>query len=116
MTRLTTFIVALLLVGAAACSSDAKKTIDQAGARAAAEAIRGQLKAANLKSGETVRTVTVLQRAADNIPGSPAITGIADANRDGKDDDGNVTVKVGNATACVRAKDNGAVDVSDGAC
>src|SRR3954454_18724216 len=116
MTRLSAVLIAVLLVAVAACSSDAKKTLNQAGARTAAEAMRAQLKAADLKSGETVRSVAVLQNAADNIPGSPDISGIADANHDGKDDDGKVTVTVGSERACLSAQDNGTVDVSDGAC
>ena len=116
MTRITTAVVGAVLVAAAACSSSAKDTVNQAGARAAAEAMRAQLKATNLGSGQTVRTVSVLRDAARNIPGSPTVTGITDGDNDGKDDDGLVTVTVGDQSACLTANDNGNVDVTDNAC
>lgn len=107
-------VTALLCV--AACSSSAKKTLSQAGARAAVETARGVLKAQNLKQGETVRSVSVLKDAADKVPGSPDVTGITDADGDGKDDDGKVEFTVGDQHACLTAHDNGNVDVTDGAC
>jgi hypothetical protein len=100
----------------AACSSSAKQTLNQAGARAAAETARAVLKSQNLKQGETVRSVSVLKAAADKVPGSPDVTGITDANGDGKDDDGKVEFTVGDQHACLTAHDNGSVDVTDGTC
>jgi hypothetical protein len=108
---------AIALVAAlTSCGSSAKSTLNKAGARAAAEAMRGELKSAQLKNGQTIRDVTVLQSAADKLPGSPTIAGLVDANHDGKDDDGKVDVSVGTQHACVTANDNGRVDVTDGAC
>jgi hypothetical protein len=107
--------VALIAV-LTSCGSSAKSTLNQAGARAAAEAMRGELKSTQLKNGQSIRDVTVLQSAAAKLPGSPAITGLVDANHDGKDDDGKVDISVGAQHACVTTNDNGRVDVSDGAC
>lgn len=116
MARIATAVVGAVLVVAAACSSSAKDTVNQAGARAAAEAMRAQLKANNVGNGQTVRTVAVLRAAARNIPGSPTVEGITDADNDGKDDDGKVTITVGGQSACLTANDNGSVDVTDNAC
>ena len=98
------------------CGSSAKRTIDEARARTAAEAVRAQLKAAQPQPGHTVRDVNALRTAADRIPGSPRITGLTDADHDGKDDDGKVDIAVGKEHACVTAHDNGTVDVTSGAC
>ena len=107
------FTVCLCL---AACGSSAKKSLNQAGARAAAEAARGVLKSTKLDKGQTVRSVSVLKDATDKVPGSPTVTGITDSNGDGKDDDGKVQFTVGGEHACLTAQDNGNVDVTDGAC
>jgi len=78
--------------------------------------MRATLKADDLKNGETVQHVSVLQAAADKIPGSPHISGIQDTNNDGKDDDGKVTIAVGDESACLTAHTNGDIDVTDDAC
>ena len=112
------FVVLAVAVASvlSACGSSTKKTVNQVGARAAAEAVRAQLKAADLKNGETVRDLRRIQDAIDKLPGDPTITGLADKNNDGKDDDGDVQFTVGNQSACLSAHDNGRIDVSDGAC
>ena len=101
---------------ASACSSSTKKIVNQVGARAAAEAVRAQLKAADLKNGESVRDMKRLNDAIDRLPGDPTVTGLKDTNDDGKDDDGNVQFTVGKESACLTAHDNGTIDVSNGAC
>lgn len=109
-------LVCMGFLGVAGCSSSAKQSLNQAGARAAAEATRGILKSKNLSQGQTVRSVSVLKDATNDLPGSPDVTGITDSNGDGKDDDGKVQFTVGNGHACLTAHDNGTVDVTDGAC
>jgi hypothetical protein len=109
-------VVIIACLSVAACGSSAKKSLNEAGARAAAETARGVLKSKNLDKGETVRSVSVLQDAVSKIPGSPDVTGISDGNGDGKDDDGKVQFTVGDQHACLTAQDNGSVDVTDGAC
>lgn len=114
---LAAVVVAVIAAAAlTSCGSSAKRTVDEARARTAAEAVRAQLKAAQLKAGQTVRDMDVLRTAVERIPGSPTVTGLADANNDGKDDDGNVDIAVGKEHACVTAHDNGTVDVTSGAC
>lgn len=111
--------VALLVVPgltAVAACDETDERLDAAGARAAAETMRAVLRARQLPEGETVRSVAVLRDAARRIPGSPSVEGIADADGDGKDDDGKVTIGVGDEHACVTAADNGRVDVTDDRC
>ena len=77
----------------------------RATARAAAEAMRGLLQAKNLDANQTVRDVAVLQESvADDLPGDPSVSGIDDADGDGKDDDGKVQVVVGDQTACITVR------------
>ena len=78
--------------------------------------MRASLKADHLKNGETVQHVSVLQAAGDKIPGSAQISGFQDINNDRKDDDGKVTVTVGDESACLTAHSNGDIDVTDDAC
>ena len=83
----------LALVG---CSdSDGKNAREQvedavgdAGARAAAEAMRVALEAQDLKAGQSLRAVAILRENADDVPGDPKVSGITDSDGDGKDDDG----------------------------
>jgi len=131
MQRLGGLLVAcLLLFGIAACGDskdDAQDAVDSAreqaenaagaaGARAAAEAMRGVLQAKHLEANQTVRDVVVLQAAADDVPGSPTVTGIEDQDGDGKDDDGKVQFAVGDQVACVSVQDNGEISVSSDSC
>ena len=60
-------------------------------------------------------SVTVLQQAGKDLPGSPTVSGIADANSDGKDDDGKVEISVSGSKACVAITASD-IDVSTGAC
>lgn len=94
----------------------AKEVAGTIGARAAAEAMRASLKTRNLEGNETVRDVTVLKTAADDIPGDPDVGGITDTDGDGKDDDGHVEIRVGDQKACLTVEENGNVGVDDGAC
>ena len=96
-----------------------EKAEDVAGtvtARAAAEAIRAALQAENLDANQTVRDVAVLQESVADIPGDPSVSGIDDADGDGKDDDGKVQVAVGDQTACITVQDNGDISVSSDSC
>jgi hypothetical protein len=131
MNRLMNLLFAgCLLVGVtAACGGDddvddaldsAREQVEDvagsAGARAAAEAMRGVLEAEDLAPEETLRTMTVLQESVDDLPGDPTVTGIEDTDGDGKDDDGNVEFAVGDQRACVTVADNGDISVSGDAC
>jgi hypothetical protein len=96
----------------------AKEKAGEAGARASAEAFRVSLKAQDTDDATGgVRNVEALRAAADDLPGDPDITGIADADGDGRDDDGYVQADVGDESACVTLPETGDdIDVSGGAC
>jgi hypothetical protein len=86
------------------------------GARAAAEAMRASLQGRDLESDQTVRDVEVLENTAGDLPGDPTVSGIEDADGDGRDDDGKVQFTVGDQEACVTVDDNGEISVSGEAC
>jgi hypothetical protein len=96
----------------------AKEKAGEAGARAGAEAFRVSLKAQDTEDASGgVRNVEALRSAAEDLPGDPDITGIADADGDGRDDDGYVQADVGDESACVTLPETGDdIDVSGGAC
>lgn len=125
-------IWALVLVGATGCSSDTKESakdtarsvkedaangVDAAGARAAAEALRVSLKGNDTADEEGIRSVKAIRQAAEDLPGDPTVTGIADGNGDGKDDDGKVQVEVGDHQSCLTLPTSGEdTKVTDGPC
>ena len=122
-------LAAALVLGGAACDDDTRDKAEraaedvkdkarQAGARGTAEAFRASLRAQDADDASGgVRQVTVLQDAADDLPGDVDITGIADGDGDGRDDDGFVQVNVGGESACVTLPESGDdIDVSGGAC
>jgi hypothetical protein len=100
---------------AAKAADDGIKAGTNAVARVQAEAFRLQVK--NLASNDAGRwtSVTVLQQAAKDLPGKPTVSGITDANGDGKDDDGKVEIAVDQSEACV-ALSGADIDVSSGGC
>ena len=117
------------LIAGGACDDDtrdkAKETVEsakdkvgEAGARAAAEAYRASLKAHDTDDASGgVRNVEALRVVVKDLPGDPEITGIDDADRDGRDDDGYVQATVGDKNACITLPETGDdIDVSGGAC
>jgi hypothetical protein len=108
----------------AACSDDDNQNVreqveDAAGsatARVAAETMRAALEAQDLDSGATLRDVTVLRENANDVPGDPRVSGIEDADGDGKDDDGKVELRAGDQAACVTVTDGNDVSVANDAC
>ncbi len=99
-------------------TEDIEEGANDATARAGAEAFRASLKAQETDDDAGgVRKIEALQRAAEDVPGSPDVTGIADSDGDGIDDDGFVEVRVGNQVACVQLPESGnEIDVTDDAC
>jgi hypothetical protein len=109
--------VAVLSIAAIACD-EAKEKARQAGARGIAETYRGSLKVQGSDEGAGgPRSIEVLRDAAKDLPGDPDITGIADGDGDGRDDDGSVQVNVDDESACVMVPESGDdIEVSGGAC
>lgn len=95
---------------------DVEDAAGAAGARAVAEAFRGALLAEDLEPDQTLRDVDVLEAAADGVPGTPDISGIEDADGDGRDDDGEVEAATGDQAACVTVAENGEVEVAGESC
>jgi len=54
-----------------------------------------------VRAGESLDSMGVLQEAARDLPGSPTVTGLADGNSDGRDDDGKLEITVDESHACV---------------
>ncbi|MCU1454547.1 MAG: hypothetical protein JWN46_2693 [Acidimicrobiales bacterium] len=80
---------------------DAQVALDKAAPRVEAEALRAALKVDPTARSQGVRSVKALRDAATKVPGHPQITGIVDANGDGKDDDGKVQVNAKGYAACL---------------
>ena len=90
---------------------------DRAGARTVAEAIRAALVVENLEAGQNLRDVDVLREAVADVPGDPQVSGIDDANGDGRDDDGQIEIAVDGERACLTLPDGGGdIDVVAEAC
>ena len=91
-------------------SSTADKARDAAGevddvvdaglARGQAELFRQRAKDL-VRQGEPLDSMSVLQEAARDLPSDPTVTGLADTNGDGKDDDGKLEITVDDSHACV---------------
>lgn len=90
----------------------------RAGARAVAEAIRAALVVQNLEADQNVRDVAVLREAVGDVPGAPQVSGIDDADGDGRDDDGKIEIAVDAERACLTLPDGegGDIDVAAQAC
>ena len=90
---------------------------ETAGARTVAEALRTALVVEDLEQTESLRDVDVLREAVDDLPGDPQVSGIEDGDGDGRDDDGQIEVIVGEERACLTLPDDGGdIDVSNQAC
>lgn len=96
-------------------AGEAKGAAQDAGARVQAEAMRAAINGQDLAAGETVRSMSVLQEAADGLPGNPTVEGVADADNDGFDDDGRVEVRVGDQRSCLTLPASGD-DIQVGNC
>jgi len=130
MKNIRVLILPVLVLAFAACSDEtadkAEDAVKSAGddvqdatdtitARAQAEALRAAILADD--NATDVRSIVVLQESADDLPGDPKVTGIVDADADGRDDDGLVEVRVGDQAACVRLPTSGGdINVDTEAC
>jgi hypothetical protein len=109
------------LLAGAGCGDDqtdqaVERFAEQTGARAVAEGFRASLLARNLGPDEHADDVAILRDVGADLPGDPDIVGIEDADGDGRDDDGQVEVRVDDEVACVTIEPNGEVDVSGDPC
>jgi hypothetical protein len=97
---------------------DVQEKAGEAGARVIAEGYRASVKAQDTDDASGgVRNMETLRVAAADLPGDPEITGIADDDGDGRDDDGYVQVTVEDEHACVTLPESGDdIEVSGGAC
>ena len=82
-----------------------------------ADVLRTAIKHEASDKHKSPRSLTVIDAAIHDIPGTPDVIGVADANHDGLDDDGKVEVKVGNQYACLTIPQQGdAYDTKGGRC
>ena len=97
-------------------AQQAEDLAESTGAVALAEGMRATLLAEDVGDDVDRRNVAVLQESAEDLPGDPDVAGITDADGDGRDDDGNVEVRVDDEVACLAVAPDGDVDVTDGSC
>jgi hypothetical protein len=130
MKNIRVLILPVLVLAFAACSdktadkvddavksagTDVRNATDTITARAQAEALRAAILADD--TATDVRSIVVLKQSANDLPGDPKVTGIVDADSDGRDDDGLVEVRVGDQAACVRLPASGGdINVDTDAC
>lgn len=96
---------------------DIKKKSGEAGARAAAEALRLGANAKSRADDKPMRSVSVLRDVAKELPSSVTVSGIDDGNGDGLDDDGRVSVAYEGKNACVELPEQGRnATVRSGSC
>ena len=94
---------------------DASSAVDSAGARGAAEYVRGRAKAAD--DNKDPRSVELLQGYVDDLPSQAKATGLEDKDGDGLDDDGKIQFTVGDKSSCLTIPESGGdTQVSDDAC
>jgi hypothetical protein len=127
---LFTSVVAVALLGACSSSTeksinrsvdnaqkDVKKVADQATARVGAEAIRAKLLYDSRGDDSGPYTAIQVADAAKDLPGSPKVTGVGDANGDGRNDSRYLQVTAGKQAACVILPTTGtSVEVTGSKC
>ncbi len=102
---------------AEAAREDIEDAAGSAAARSAAEALRAALKLDDQPESATLRDIAVIERARDQVPGDLQVAGVADADGDGRDDDGLVEVQVGDQAACLMIPAEGTdTSVDNGPC
>jgi Tfp pilus assembly protein PilX len=94
---------------------EASSAVDTAGARGAAEYVRGRVGIGKTKDDQ--RSMSALEGYVDDLPSQVKVTGLEDKTGDGKDDDGKVQFAVGSKSACLTLPATGSdTTLADGAC
>ena len=81
-------------------AGEVDNAVDAGIARGQAEIFRQRAKDL-VRQGESLDSMSVLQEAARDLPRTPTVTGLGDANGDGRDDDGKVQIAIDDSFACV---------------
>jgi hypothetical protein len=98
-------------------AENAANDIKQGTAVGIADVLRTAIKHEASDKHQPPRSLTVIDAAIHDIPGTPDVLGVVDANHDGLDDDGKVEVKVGDQYACLTIPQQGdAYDTKGGRC
>src|SRR5690349_4369107 len=82
-------------------AENAANDIKRGAAVVVADALRAAIKHEASDKHQPPRSIAVIEAAIHDIPGTPDVSGVVDANHDGLDDDGKLEVKVGNQYACL---------------
>lgn len=93
---------------------NATNDIERATAVGIADTVREAIKHEASDKHLSPRSLSVIDAAIHDVPGTPEVVGATDANRDGLDDDGKVEVKVGDQYACLTIPVQGDVYSSKG--
>jgi hypothetical protein len=95
-------------------AGEVDSAVDASLARAQAEIFRQRARDL-VRQGEPLDSMSVLQEAARDLPRNPKVTGIGDANGDGRDDDGTLEISIDNSHSCVRVVGTD-INVTSAAC
>ena len=82
-------------------AGEVDRAVDAGLARAQAEIFRQRAQDL-VRQGEPLDSMSVLQEAARDLPRNPTVTGLGDANGDGRDDDGTLEITIDDSHSCVR--------------
>ena len=83
---------------------EARADVESAGARGAAEYVRGRIKVAE---PDDPRSMDVLRGYVDDLPSQVEVSGLEDSSGDGSDADGKVQFTVGDTSACLTVPETG---------
>jgi hypothetical protein len=101
---------------AASDAADAvDEKVDEGLARGQAEILRERIKDAADGDETAWPTITVIEGAVADLPSDPEVTGVEDADGDGRDDDGKIGITIDESNACVTIGADD-IDVTGDAC
>jgi hypothetical protein len=98
-------------------ATEVEGAVDDAAARVAAEAFAAAVDADEDAAADGATSMSVIEENIDDLPGDPEVSGVEDADGDGRDDDGLVGFVVDEDESCVELDpDGGEASVLDGPC